>query len=53
MTAGWKNVFSNYLPNGKYLLVYLSVMVVGLVAVIFSIAIDECFVLLRKKASSA
>ncbi len=53
VTAGWKNVFSNYLPNGKYLLVYLSVMVVGLVAVIFSIAIRECFFLLRKNTPSA
>lgn len=49
VTAGWQNVMSNYLPNGKYLLVYLSVLVIGLVAVIFTISIRECYILLRKK----
>jgi carbon starvation protein len=47
--AGYLNIFNNYLPNGKYLLVVLSVLVMLLMLVVFVFTILSAYKNLRRQ----
>jgi carbon starvation protein len=49
MVAGYENVVFNYLPNGKYLLTVLSIVIMVLMLMVLIGAFRRCFELLQVK----
>jgi carbon starvation protein len=49
--AGYLNITTNYLPNGKYLLAVMSVLVMILVVIILIAAAKRCYNLLQMKTA--
>ena len=52
MTAGYQNIFGNYLPKSLYLLVTLSVVLMILMAIVFVMAFKKWYQLLNEPADA-
>ncbi|MFA6583062.1 MAG: carbon starvation protein A [Elusimicrobiaceae bacterium] len=52
ITAGYQNIFFNYLPRGNYMLAWLSLIAMMLVFVILVATAGECFRLLFRKRAA-
>jgi carbon starvation protein len=53
MAAGYLNVTGNYLPKGLWLNVTLSVVLMGLMTIVFVEAFRKWFQVLRERAAPA